>query len=137
MAGETIELFSRVPYDFSGLANGTNSELVMNPYVEVSQWNQGVLAVRVLALSLVAGSEIRVIARPIVLSAEDPQISFVNTNVSYETNLNVTGTAPTLLMVPLTANFGGGLRIFVRGARGGTGGSFITATLAASLVMKD
>jgi hypothetical protein len=137
MAGETIELFSRTTFDNSGLAINTSTDQVMNAYVDVSPWTQGVLCVRLLALSLAASTEIRVIARPISLAAEDPQISFVNTSVSYETNLNVTGTPPTLLMVPLTANFGGGLRIFVRGVRGGTAGGSITATLSASLVMKD
>jgi hypothetical protein len=135
MAGETIELFTRVPFDFSGLTTITSTDVVMNPYVDVSQWNQGVLLVRVTALTLAANTEIRVFARPASLSAEDPNITFVTS--TNETNLNVVGTAPLLLLAPLTANFGGGLRIIVQGKRTAAATGTITATLAASLVMKD
>ena len=133
MAGTTIELFSRRTFDFSGLSNSQNTELVLNTMIDVDEWTQGVIVARVNALTLVTGATVDLIARPTIAAPEDPNLDFVTS--TNQTTLNITGTAPLMLLGALTANFGGGLRIIVRGARATTAGT-ISCTMSAALVMK-
>lgn len=128
MSGTNIPLFSRRKFDFSS-ADGSYIALRS---VDVSQWTQGVLQVRVHADNPTSGS-VQVKAYAIANTSEEPSVDYRDDTAVATATVDSSTTAPDLVIADLGSGFGGALQIEVAGASTPNN----TPTLSAQLVMKD
>ena len=139
MAGQIIPLFSRRTFDFSKLQGSQTIPVPIVKAVDVSQYTQATLEVRVHSMTISGGSAyIRVKLYTTAPSAEDPGRDFVyGSAVATTSNLSSSNTAPTLLVAQVSSGFGGMLAVAVEGEQPGSPVVSLTADLSAQLVVKS
>ena len=118
------------------MAGGANyEEYCILKDLPVERYREGTLLVRVHDADLVnPSSQIEVRAVETAPSPEEPDADFEGTELASAT---VTGTSePALVAADFSTPFGGAITVFVRGTQGSTGTN-VTATLSASLVLKE
>ena len=130
MSGTTIPLITKREYDFDAGA----ATVVIMKAVRVEQYTEALLELRVHANSVTSSSTIDLKAYTTAPTDEDPSNDFVASTSSASAQITSSTAAPGLVVVGLTANFGGFLKITLEGTpSGGT----CTATVSANLVLKD
>lgn len=128
MAGTTIPLFTKRQVSFA--ASGTITQVKA---VDVSQWTEGVILVRVHAHDVGTGSSIDVRARTTAPSADEPDTDFVNDASDVAKATVGTDSSIKLYSDAFSSDFGGALEIALVGTKGAGN---CTATLSAELVVK-
>lgn len=130
-----IPFLSRRVYDFSATI-GVTTDVVVVRALDVVQWRQGELLVRVHAVNIAGAGRLNVVARLVAPSADAPQTDFVRTTPVVAQASVAGATAGVLLRVPLTAPFGGHLQLSVSAIPQGGGGA-LSATLSAALNLRE
>lgn len=134
MSGTVLNLLDRTPYDFSGLGQGAGTTVRVSRDIDISQWPEGTLMVRVHSKTI-AGGTIKVYLERVLPSAEDPGIEFVDTNPMALVEI-VGTTQENLLMAALPANSGAMVSLVVHGAQV-TGDDNLKATISVVLSLKS
>lgn len=133
-------VMTRREYDFTGLALGASALVVVERAIDVVYGERVELLVRVHDAAFVVGSSIKIIARPVTLTQEDPSVDFLvddglQTTVTLDDSND--GLAPFLIIKSLPRPFGHQIQLQVKASR--LVGLFAgcRATISVSLVFKD
>lgn len=131
MSGTTIPLMTKREFNFATAAGS----VVIIRSLDVSQWTEGTLQVRIHENSNAGTAQIDVNAYAISNTPEEPSVDYLDGTAVATVSVGVSGTdtAPLLKTAALASGFGGALQIKVEA----TAGSTVQATLSAALVMKD
>lgn len=138
MTGQIIHLFSRRNFVFSQVQSGTVLKMPIVKAVDVSQYTQGTLEVRVHSTQISGSSAfITVVLYPTAPSVEAPSTDFVGVSaVATSTAVDSSTVAPTLIVQSLSANFGGMVTVEVHGQQPGVAVTDLEAELSAILTLK-
>ena len=137
MAGITVPILDRTDYNFTNTVAGTMAEMPIAQNIDVSQYTDCQLFIRVHALSIQnAGSTLALRARRVAPTEEDPAQFFRDQSTSWTVTAGSADTAPRILAVTVGPNTGGWISIFMVATQG-SAGTTLTATLSAELVLKD
>lgn len=117
MAGIIIPLFGKRTFDFSNLGASGTAEYVMVKALDLSQWTDVSLWIRVHSNGTEAGGEIQVIAHPTAPSVEDPAVDFVATGTSVSYTIDESTPSPGLLGVGMSAVSSPAVQISVKGVQ--------------------
>lgn len=133
MSGEVIELFPRCRFKFSNLAVGQTLEVPMIRSLDVDEFADLSLIVRVHAADIAAGdSTVQVLVRSVSTTCEDPSVDFVDADPVATVTLDSGAAAGDLEVDPLSPTFGGSVQVRVMGSRPTSGN--VDVTLSAELV---
>jgi len=135
MPGAIIPVFSRRMFDFDNVQSPGEVELVLAKAIDVEQYTEATLLVRVHALEIDRRARIEVIAKATAPSDEDPEVDFVGATVVIAT-IDEAVTAPALVKATFWADPGERVTISVRGSQTGTAPASCNAELSAELVVK-
>lgn len=138
MAGTLIEICPMRVYDFS-LLNESAGQMSMPvaERIDVSQWTEGSLIVRVLTVDIEAeGDDIAVTVSPDGFTYESPASIYVGAPVATAA-FDSTMQAPGFLISALSLPFGPMLRVDVAGIRNTGGVTALSARLSICLSMKS
>lgn len=139
MAGRIISLFPRTLYNCGNLAGGTSLEVVLVDVVDVGEFTEGTLIVRIHSNSSITGAaQLDVLLRCTAPSVEDPGVSFVDTSTALAT-ASVTETTLTNKINVVRAQLsavGGLVRVSIKASQDPAGPQSIQANLSAILVVK-
>lgn len=135
MGSSVKTLITRRQYDFSGIMTGTQTvSVIVLRSVDVTYGEVAELCVRVHANDNSIGGKLRVVAKPVSLTAEEPETDFLASSVCA---IDVgTSTSGTLLLDDLTEPFGNAIQLVVEGVKRTTDGT-LKATISVDLVMRD
>jgi hypothetical protein len=136
MPGAIIPVFSRRMFDFDNVQSPGEIEFTLAKAIDVEQYTEGTLLVRVHAHNIERGASIEVIAKATAPSNEDPELDFVGATVVAVT-VDVTVSAPALVKRTFTADPGERVTITVRGSQTSTAPVSCNAELSAELVVKS
>jgi hypothetical protein len=137
MPGIIVPVFARTDFNYTTTVAGAMAEFPIAQNIDVSQYRECTLLVRVHALSFAnAGSKIEVRARRVAPTDEDPAQFFRDQTTSWTVPVTQGDTAPRLLNVTVGPNTGGWISVFLVVTQGSTG-TTLTATLSADLSLKD
>ena len=135
MSGTTIPLFSKRPFTFTLVGNGSQT-IIITKAIDVSQYTSGTLEVRLHSNGTASGAHIFVEAYTTAPTPEDPTENFVVSGTPVASVDITTQSAPLLIVDALDANFGGMLMIAVRATQPGSPVA-CTAELSAVLTVKS
>lgn len=139
MSGQVVTLFPKRTFTFTSLQSGGSIEVPIIKALDVSQYTEGTILVRCHSKTMsVSGSTVDVNAYVTAPSAEDPATEFVHNAGSTPrgtVQILAADSAPLMKIGSMTANFGGMLRITVKGTQGSGTGTF-TVDLSAELALK-
>jgi hypothetical protein len=137
MTGILLPILERSDYNFTPTTAGLMAEIPLAQNIDVSQYRECTLLLRVHALTLSnAASTIAIRARRVAPSEEDPAVFFRDQSTSW-TATAVNNTTPgTLIGATVGPNTGGWLSFFLV-VNQGSAGTTLTATLSAELSLKD
>lgn len=136
MPGAMIPVFSRRMFDFDNVQSPGEVEFVIAKAIDVEQYTEGTLLVRVHAHDIDRGAKIEVIARATAPSSEDPELDFVGETVVIVT-VDATVRAPELVKASFWADPGERVTITVKGSQLSTAPVSCNAELSAELVVKS
>jgi hypothetical protein len=133
--GQSVPLFTKRTFSFTELQAGKSLELVMVKTLEVGDYGDATLVVRVHSLNIGSStSRIEVSAYPTAPSVLEPETDFIASSPVATSTLVSGMPAGTLVVDPVSPNFGGCLQIRVKGTRAsGT----VTAVLSAELILRS
>jgi hypothetical protein len=118
MAGQIINVIPPRLFDFSNLSTGYTDELVICRALDVSQWADASLLVRVNDVSALVGGNIVINAYYVAPTDDDPGIDFISTAFSGgQIFLDSTIPSPSLQGAPVYSPLGSALMITVQGGR--------------------
>jgi hypothetical protein len=127
---------TRREYDFTNSATVATVSVVVLRSVDVSYGETAELCVRVHSkTNAVDGGTVRVVAKPISLTPEEPDVDFLGSEVA-NADIDSSVTAPFLMLDAFTAPFGNAVQLYVEGVKGNTDG-VMKATISVDLVMRD
>jgi hypothetical protein len=137
MSGTIIPIMAKRTLDLSNTTANLTNEVVLVKAVDVSQWTEGELYVRVHGGSITGSATCQVIAKITSPTPEDPSSDFVYGTAMGTVTISSTETtaAPTLLRAALTANFGGMLQISFKAVQASSAQT-IAPKISIELVMK-
>ena len=138
MGGSLRPLVSRRAYDFSNIVtNGQTVATVVHRSVDITQADAAELCVRIHEISNdSAGNVIRVVAKPVGISPQEPDLDFLADEVAaVEIGTSGENPAGTLLIDALTSPFGSAIQLSVEGVR--TADDTVTATISVDLLIRD
>lgn len=137
MAGIVIPVLDRTDFNFTNTIAGTMAEMPIAQNIDVSQYTDCQLMVRVHALSISNGSSsIALRVRRVAPTEEDPAQFFRDPTTSWTVTAGTNDAAPRVLNVTVGPNTGGWVSVFLLVTQG-SAGTAITATLSADLILKD
>jgi hypothetical protein len=136
MSGRVVNLFSMRQFDFSNVGDDDTLELPIVKALDVSQYTEGKIVVRIHNHSVPSGGSIDIKAYITAPSVEDPSVEFTATSAIGSASVVYGSANPGLVTGNITSNFGGMLKITVLGDQPATA-TTMTATLSADLVLKD
>lgn len=137
MAGRLLDLLERTDYAFSGLGvSASTGEIPVAQNIDISQFSESTLLVRVHANALAGAQKLNVIVRSVLPAPDEPNV-FYRDNTSTSTTIDVNIAAPRLVRLALPANLGAMISVFVQGVQGATGGQGHTSTISIALSTKD
>jgi hypothetical protein len=137
MAGTQITLFPRRVFDYSSVARGEILTTPLIKAIDVSQYTEGTLLVRVHSRTDIRGdATFKVMLAMTSPTAEDPATDFLRTTPVVEATVNWATEVPSLLVEQLAPGFGAQLAVFVRATQAASGTQTIQAELSAELVLK-
>ena len=136
MAGVRVELFGLRSFNFAGLTAGTSTEFVVFEALDVSDYTEGTLLVRVHSGTNLGGSSTLFVNMNVYAPSpddpsNDPSFSKFISRVSLDSSTPVPG----LVSASLGANFGEVVRVSVTGTRD-SGGAFAQAVVSAEVSLK-
>lgn len=135
MPGQTIPLFDRREFDFSNLQGATTLIETIIKELDVSQWTEATLMVRIHDNSCTnTATTVTVMLAPTLPSPDEPSGTYVADNVA-SVAINSATTA-SLELDGATANFGSYLTCAVMGTQDPTSPQTVKATLSAELSVK-
>jgi hypothetical protein len=131
-------LVSRRNFSFDWIGTSTNESVVAVKAVDVQDWREGTLLVRVHQKDVITGGgKIEVLAYTTSPSSDAPEQDFVSASARATITITSgTSVVPELLTAGLGQNFGSQLRIVVKGTKGSTGGS-VDATISVDLALQE
>ena len=130
MAGTRKTIIDKVEYNFN---NGSGTVVAVKA-MDVVNWREGALLVRVHSTDVASSSTLDVIARIIAPTEEEPSVDYIYTTTDIaKVTLNSSTTAPSLERAAMADDFGAYLQITVVGTK--SGGN-CAATISAELVLK-
>jgi hypothetical protein len=137
MVGTQITLFPRRVFDYSSVAQGEMLTTHLIKAIDVSQYTEGTLLVRVHSRTNIRGdATFKVVLAITSPTAEDPATDFLRNKPVAEATVNSATEVPSLMVEQLTAGFGAQLAVFVRATRPAGDTGPIQAELSAELVLK-
>ena len=129
MAGTTRNVISKRSYNFD---NGSATVVAVKA-VDVTNWREGTLIVRVHDSGVASSSTLKVVAYITAPSDDEPSVDFVGTTAKATCTLTSTSAAGDLEVAALSDDFGAYLQIKVEGTQ--SGGN-CNATISVELVLK-
>jgi len=118
MAGQIINAIPPRLFDFSPLANGATQDIIVSNAIDVSEWPDASLLVRVNDVSRLLGGDIVITVYYVSPTDDDPGIQFLSTDYSGAQILLYSGTpSPSLLTAPVYSPLGTALQIVITGMR--------------------
>ena len=135
MNSRELMILPKTDFSFNGAAS-TTQEVQLLKYIRSVPFVSGVLEVRVYARNMNSGQEITLALQPTSPAPDDPAAQFVITAGEITARVVSATTPPTILFQPLTAPLPSHYRLIVRAVQNAGGGVF-TATVSASLVLRD
>lgn len=138
MSGTIIPIMSRKTINLSNTATSLSNEIVLVKAVDVSQYTEGELYVRVHGGTIGTGATCEVIAKITSPTPEDPASDFVfDTAMATVTIGSSDATAaPKLLRAALSSNFGGMLSISFKATQPSGSAQTIDPEISIELVLK-
>lgn len=136
MPGTIIPVFSRRMFDFDNVQAPGEVELVIGKGIEVEQYTEGTLLVRVHGHAIDPSARIELLAKATAPSDEDPEVDFVGPIVLVVT-IDACACAPGLVKGSFATDPGERVTITVRGLQTGTAPASCKAELSAELVVKS
>jgi hypothetical protein len=134
MAGALIRAVPKRTINFAGLLSGSSQAFVLAEELDVSDWREIVVMVKVHSHSVAAGAGfIYIRAYPQSLSAEDPGMQFVDKSATYFVFIDNTIPSPAYLTFNISQ--APRLMLVAEGVRNGAG--TITATVSIDVSLKD
>jgi hypothetical protein len=133
--GVLIPLFSLRRFSFTSLAASTSAEVVMVRAVDIRDFRELTVLLRVHARTIDSGCTISLLVLALSQTPENPGVDFLDSSTSIATATIIAGTTSTLVVKPVTTTFGGLARVVVKGARAASG--TCTADFAADLLLRE
>ena len=145
MPGTTIRVMPKQAFDFTNLAAGSSSLVLIAKGVDLSSAISGELVVRVHSLTITGSNVLgsfSVFVKPDAPTPEEPHTDFVMglMNLAHvclvsPQSLPSFSTTNNAYSVPLVAPLPAAARVYVQGFQGASGATALTATLSADLVL--
>lgn len=138
MSGTVITILDRTQYRFASVVQGQDVVIRAAQNIDISQWPEGTLMVRVHAKEIAAssGSKIKVALIRVLPSAEDPSVDFADEeNPMALIELDDVVGQSNLLYAALPANTGPMVSLLVVGDQAGSGD--LSATISVVLSLKS
>lgn len=134
MAGTIIPLWSARTFDYSGLAQGSETTVALRLITDLLRYRAALLLLRVHEVDITGLAELDFAMSPAAPSREDPAASFVDTTT--EARLSVAGTvAGTLLRADVTLeNYGAAVQLVVNASQPSGVTETISARVSAALL---
>jgi hypothetical protein len=138
MAGRVIRLVPKTPYEFNTLGVSGQTTLALAQRVDVSQYTELTLMVRVHALDIPSGvGSIKVQAVPDGHTSEDPGLSFLDTGTVLGSVTIATGSAvPGYTTKALSAGAGPMIAVLLVASQDTSQVTNLDATISVDLCMK-
>lgn len=136
MPGTIIAVFSRRLFDFDNVRSPGEVEIILAKAINVEQYTEGTLLVRVHAIDIDCGATIEVIAKASAPSSEDPELDFIGATVATIT-IDASVAAPALVKASFLADPGERVTITIKGSQTSTAPASCKAELSAELVVKS
>lgn len=133
--GVLIPLFSLRRFDFANLAASTSAEVVIVRAIDIRQFRELTVLVRVHARTINLGASVAVLVQALSQTPEAPGVDFVDSGSAIATASVFIGSAPGLIASAVTASFGGLARVVVKGTRASSGSC--SADVAADLLLRE
>lgn len=137
MSGAIIPIFSRRSFDFDDVAASNKYvEITIAKAIDVSQYTEGTLLVRVHDNNVASNAQIDILVKATAPTSEDPAKDFVGSTVATVTvdeNVN----APTLMKASFSADPGQMVTVTVKGWQVSGSAVACNAVLSAELVVKS
>jgi hypothetical protein len=142
MPGIVYRALPKTTYDFAATAVGATTTYVVAKGIDVSQFREGTLVVRIHSGSQTGGSgtaaSVTVQAFADAPTAEDPALDFEAAAACATTGAITAFTTTGLTLVNLTTPFGGSVRVKVSGTqRGTTVATTFLVTISVDIVAKS
>jgi hypothetical protein len=135
MNGEALELFPRCRFKFTGIAAAGALEVPVVRALDVAEFADLTLVVRVHALSIGSDASVAVIVKTVSPTCEDPSEDFVDSDPLATITLT-SGSAVGLEVASLGTDFGSHVQVHVQGSQAPTAPVTIDVTLSAELVAR-
>lgn len=134
---QVVQLFEKRRFAFGTVANGGAMEYVLAKAVDITEFPDATLVVRIHDKSVPAESSVEVIVKAAAPTCEDPSVNFVTASSVASVSLSDTSGAPgEVLLDQVRAGAGGWLQVLVKGNQGGTPPNTFYAELSADLVLR-
>ena len=131
-----IQFLEKRTYDFSDLSGGTELYVVLKPVLDVADYAQVKLAIRIHALTMSSGQLLRFYLWGTLPSDEDPGQDFVDTTEFLSLDITSGTSAPALVTSRATSGSDAFLKISLRATQTTAPTPFL-ATLSACLQLRD
>jgi hypothetical protein len=140
MAGTVITLFPKRTFTFTNMVGSTSLEVPLIKAIDVTEWTQGTLIVRVHSATIsAAASTIDVLLKTTAPTPEDPATDYLVVPASAVATASITQTVsnndPCIVVAQLSTGFGNMLQLSVQATQA-TSSSTLTAVLSAMLVVR-
>ena len=136
MGSKPKNIITKRFYDFANIKGVSTLETVALRSVDVSYGEKAELLVRVHSSSIGATSAVKVVAAPVNITPEEPDVDYLGDPVATVT-INSGVSAPALSLASFTAPFGTSVQVRVIGTCASAGPESIEATISVDLVCKD
>jgi hypothetical protein len=136
MAGIVMQVVPKRTLDFNALNSGSTEDLVVAQGIDISQWRESSLMMRLHVSSVSAGGTISIFAQVEGRTAEDPGILFFTSGQTLGLlTINSSLGAPYYTVNGLGSNVGAMIRVVARGNR--TGAGTLNADVSVDLSLKS
>lgn len=135
MPAQVRNIITLREYDFTELVKNNTSEIIVIRALDVSFGEEADVCVRVHSATVHAGHSIKVIARPISITDEEPEVDYIGGDVATATIDNDTNDGE-MLIAALTPPFGVTVQVVVQGIMGNSQET-LKAKISVDLVERD
>ncbi len=136
MSGTVKTLFCQRLFDFGDVGANGSETVVVERAVDVREYGDAVLQVKVHSLTVGTGAKIEVSVTTISPASEDPEQDFLAASAAATATVDASSTAGTLVVVGVGSDFGAFLQVAVTGTQPGATTN-VRAQLSAELVLRS
>lgn len=137
MAGIVMQIVPKRTLDFNNLANLTTEDIVLAQGIDVSQWREVSLMIRVHATTLTTVGTITLFAQTEGRTAEDPGVLFFDSTLRGSQVLSNAQAVGFYTVNTVGTNLGSMIRVVARGNRTTVGTTNMTVDVSVDLSLKS